>query len=316
MSSPSEVTRRTRPSVQVTRLDRTTAQLIAGCLFLGLLLLFLMTLWFANLRPSRTLQAAPLEIVEEGFGGDPDGSPGESLRIDSPEPPSADAAIGEDVAEVVEVPDSAPTETPDMADLATEISQDVSPDTEGAPVATKFQPAALAVRKTGSSQGTGTKRALGFGPGNKGGVPRELRWFVKFAERGTLEEYAAQLDFFEIEMGALMPDGKLILVSKFTAPSPTKKTVTNGADEKRLYFTWRGGSRQAGDKDLLQKAGVNANNATMILHLYPQKTENVLANIELQYKNRKAIEIKRTYFVVRNAKDGYEFAVSQQLYLK
>ena len=92
--------------------------------------------------------------------------------------------------------------------------------------------------------------------------------------------------------------------------------VTNGAEEKRLYFTWRGGSRKAGDLDLFQKAGVNANNAVMILHLYPQLTENVLANIELQYKNRKAIEIKKTFFVVRRAKDGYEFAVSQQQYLR
>ena len=94
------------------------------------------------------------------------------------------------------------------------------------------------------------------------------------------------------------------------------KTVTSGADEKRLYFTWRGGLRKAGDLDLFQKAGVNATNAVMILHFYPPKTENVLANIEQNYKNRKAIEIKRTYFVVRRAKDGYEFAVSSQTYLK
>ena len=158
-------------------------------------------------------------------------------------------------------------------------------------------------------------------------VPDEIVSVLKkeAAERGTslnavirraLEEYAAQLDFFGIEMGALMPDGKLVLISNFTAPRPTMKTVTNGAEEKRLYFTWRGGSRKAGDVDLFQKVGVNANNAVMILHLYPQLTENVLANIELQYKNRKAIEIRRTYFVVRSVKDGYEFAVSQQQYLK
>ena len=139
---------------------------------------------------------------------------------------------------------------------------------------------------------------------------------MKFADRVTLEEYAAQLDFFGIEMGALMPDGKLILVSKLSEARPTTKTVTSGADEKRLYFTWRGGLRKAGDLEIFQKAGVNASNAVMILHFYPPVTENVLANIEIQYKNRKPIEIKRTYFVVRRAKDGYEFAVSSQTYLR
>ena len=319
MSSASETSGRSRsPSVGVTKLDRTTAQLMAGCLFVGLVLLFLMTLWFSSLRPSRAIMAAPLVIEEEGFGGDPEGTAGESLKIDSPDPPSPDAAAGEEFTEVAEVPEATPADAADLVtDLATDLTpQDVSPDAEGPSVVRGFQPAALTARKPGSSAGTGGKKALGFGPGPKGGVPREMRWFVKFAERGTLDEYAGQLEFFGIEMGALMPDGKLTLVSKLNTPSPAKKTVTTGAEEKRLYFTWKGGSRKAGDLEIFQKAGVNSNNAVMILHFYPLNTENLLANLELQYKNRKAIEIKRTYFVVRKAKDGYEFAVSSQTYLK
>lgn len=281
--------------------------------------MFLMVLWFSNLKPSRTLQAAPLEIVEEGFGGDPDGAPGESLRIDSPEPPSPDAQAGEDIAEPVEIPDSVPTETvSDIAptDLANDLVTDATSDGPAPAALAQFQTAPISVRKPGSSQGTGNKRALGFGPGTKGGVPREMRWFVSFSERGTIEEYAAQLDFFGIELGALMPDGNLHLVSKLAQAAPVKRTVKGGADEKRLYFTWRGGSRKAGDVSLFQKAGVNASNAVMILHFYPPVTENVLANIELDYRKRKAIEVRRTNFVVRKAKDGYEFAVTSQTYLR
>ena len=319
MSSAPESSRRSRAiSVSVTKLDRTTAQLIALCLFMGLVLLFLMTVWFSNLKPSRMLAAAPLQITDDDFGGDPDGAPGESLKIDSPEPPSADAQAGEDFTETAEMPDTAPTDVvADVADLATDmVNQEVTEDGDAPQVVRAFMPAPLTVRKPGSSQGTGTKRGLGEGKGTKGGVSREIRWQVKFADRVTLEEYAAQLDFFGIELGALMPDGKLILVSKLSEARPTTKTVTSGADEKRLYFTWRGGLRKAGDLEIFQKAGVNASNAVMILHFYPPVTENVLANIEIQYKNRKPIEIKRTYFVVRRAKDGYEFAVSSQTYLR
>jgi hypothetical protein len=321
VSSVPESSRRNRTvSVRVTKLDRTTAQLIALCLFMGLVLLFLMTIWFSGLKPSRTLSAAPLVINDDDFGGDPDGAPGESLKIDSPEPPSADAQAGEDFTETAETPDAVPTDVVAdvaVADLATDmLNQETSTDGDAPLVVRAFTPAPLTVRKPGSSQGTGTRRGLGEGKGTKGGVSRELRWQVKFADRVTLEEYAAQIDFFGIEMGALMPDGKLILVSKLAQAKPVTKTVTNGADEKRLYFTWKGGLRKAGDLELFQKAGVNASNAVMIMHFYPPVTENVLANIEQNYKNRKAIEIKRTYFVVRRAKDGYEFAVSSQTYLK
>ncbi len=325
MSSVSESAGRPRNLVVgVTKHDRATASLMALCLCVATALLYLASSWISNWKPSRTIAAAPLELVEEGFGGDPEGSPGESLQIDSPEPESADAQAGEDMVEAADVPpDSNPVESVvDASSLSSDMAAEMlAPDQnddggDGPVTARAFASAPLVARKPGSSKGTGNKRALGFGPGTKGGVPREMRWFVKFIERGTLDEYAQQLDFFGIELGAIMPDGKLVLVSKFSGGKPTAKTVASGADEKRLYFTWRGGSRKAGDLELFQKAGVNASNATMILHFYPPVTENVLANIELQYRNRKAIEIRRSYFVVRKAKDGYEFSVSSQTYLK
>ena len=55
----------------------------------------------------------------------------------------------------------------------------------------------------------------------RGGLPREQRWFIKFGDEESVDKYAEQLDFFGIELGALFPDrGELIYLSKMsTAPS-------------------------------------------------------------------------------------------------
>ena len=51
----------------------------------------------------------------------------------------------------------------------------------------------------GGSRGDG--RTPGFGRGSGSGVAR--RWEVRFIEGNTLQTYARQLDFFEIELGVL-----------------------------------------------------------------------------------------------------------------
>ena len=262
-----------------------------------------------------------VQLLEEDPGGDPngfvDGTPGETLALGSPDvDPNAPA-----IAEAEELPDNNEVSADsldavaDVSDSAEMESSDASSD---GPVANKtFATASIVPTRPGSPFGTkgGTGRPpIGSGKG-KGGFPREMRWFVKFVERGTLDEYAQQLDFFGIELGALMPDGKLVLVNKLTAGKPTSRTVTNGQEEKRLYFTWKGGTRKGVDLQLFQKAGIDASNA-LIMHFYPQETENQLAVLELQYKNRKAADIKKTYFSVRSAKQGFEFAITSQTGIK
>lgn len=159
--------------------------------------------------------------------------------------------------------------------------------------------ASIVPARPGSPFGTvgGTGRPpIGFGKG-KGGFPREMRWFVKFVERGTLDEYAQQLEFFGVELGALMPDGKLVLVSKLTAGKPTAHRDQR-TGRKAAVLHLEGGTRKGLDLQLFQKAGVDASNA-LIMHFYPPETENQLAVLELEYKKKKANEIKKTYFAVR-----------------
>ena len=321
MSSTSESPTRTRPpAISLSQHDRVTSGLFAVCMLLGTTTFLLVTIWIANMLPSPKRPPA-VQLLEEDPGGDPngfvDGTPGETLALGSPDvDPNAPAmAEAEDIPDNNEVSADSLDAVADVSDSAEMESADASPD---GPVANRtFATAAIVPTRPGSPFGTkgGTGRPpIGFGKG-KGGFPREMRWFVKFVERGTLDEYAQQLEFFGIELGALMPDGKLVLVSKLTAGKPAARTVTNGQEEKRLYFTWKGGTRKGVDLQLFQKAGIDASNA-LIMHFYPPETENQLAVLELQYKNRKAAEIKKTYYSVRSAKQGFEFAITSQTAIK
>ena len=321
MSTTTESPNRLRPPpINLSQHDRVTSGLYAVCLLLGTTTFLLITIWIANLLPSPKRPPA-VQLLEEDPGGDPngfvDGTPGETLALGSPDvDPNAPAIIeAEEVPDTSEVSADSLDSVADVADATEMQSTDVSPD---APAANQqFAAASIVPQRPGSPFGTkdGTGRPpIGFGKG-KGGFPREMRWFVKFVERGTLDEYAQQLEFFGIELGALMPDGKLILVNKLTAGKPTSRTVNNGQNEKRLYFTWKGGTRKTLDLQLFQKAGVDASNA-LIMHFYPAETENQLAVLELQFKNRKAADIKKTFFSVRAAKQGYEFTITSQQPIK
>src|SRR5262249_48124894 len=165
----------------------------------------------------------------------------------------------------------------------------------------------------GSAEGTG-RRPLGSGPGSGGGFPREQRWLVRFGDQANLEEYARQLDYFGIEFGAVVGE-KLVYISKLASARPQMRTATGGADEKRLYMTWRGGGRKQADLQLFRKAGVEVG-AGVIFHFYPKETEDRLARLELAYRNRRANDIRRTFFSVNRVEGGYEFSVAHQTYLK
>ncbi len=161
--------------------------------------------------------------------------------------------------------------------------------------------------------GSGTdNRELGNGDG-KSGIPSDQRWFVRFSERGTLNEYARQLDFFGIELGAEFPGGKLTYLSNVSADKSVKRDLNNRSDEKRLNMSWRGGNRRKADVQLFRKAGIDVTGAR-IRHFYPPKTEAKMARREREYQNRPTSQILRTYFLVRSANPGYKFVVTRQSY--
>ena len=83
-------------------------------------------------------------------------------------------------------------------------------------------------------------------------------------------------------------------------------------------MTWQGGDRKKADLLLIDKArnaGVQVGDG-LIFHFYPKETEDMMANLEKQYRNKRPEQIRRTYFAVRGSRNNFEFYVSRQTYLQ
>lgn len=300
-----------KPVLSMTRYEQVSTLLIVLAIGIGLTMLGL-TVQYVATRPRPVVaNVAPLEILEEDPGGSPDGSPDETLKVDSPYEERNDASLVDNPTEELSQIEAA-------ADDAMDFGDDVGDQADGAvavaaPAQQQFLFDAQSSGRRGSATGTG-RRGLGMGPGKKG-FPRDQRWFISFSDRLPVPEYAKQLDFFRIEMGAVLPD--MIVYLSNMSTQPKTRTATSGKEEKRLYMNWQGGTRRLADVELFQTAGIDAQNA-LILHFYPPDVENALAHLERDYADRKADEIRRTFFIVkRKEKDGgYEFEVTRQTYLK
>lgn len=277
------------PYLRVTRFDTSSSFLMATAIAIIVGVIWAFTQFWAT-RPPRQPDLVPMEVIPLG-GGVEDGDPDDTLEIESPEDPVTESQEQEPIDELEAV-----VQMSDQVIEQFELKEQVAISD-----------------KTGSSQGTG-KRPLGFGPGNAGGVAPELRWFIRFADGASLTEYAKQLDFFGIELGAILPDGRLAYLSGMSG-APKVRYSMSGKDEKRLYMKWEGGERRSADEKLFQKAGLQVGKA-VIFHFYPNQTEQLLLNLEFNYAKRNVKEIRRTYFLVNTQGKGYEFVVSRQLYLR
>ncbi len=316
-----------KPVMGVTKYDKASTGVLLTAFTFAMLLAGLIALWFSVRTVEPEPPVMPVEIIAREGGyedGDIDGTGEFNLN-----PTDPNSALAPGMAEQ----SSGATEA--LSDIAEAVSSDVSDSLSGegsADVVQAFDTAMAApsanknptgevfeVGGTGSGGRGGSptgngKKPLGTGGGLRGGIAREDRWVVRFDE-STLDEYAKQLDFFKIELGALFPDGRLVMITNMAAAKPTVRETRSGKGEQRLYFRWRGGGRQKVDNDLFKKAGIASDNA-MILHFYDPNTENLLANVEQQYRNRKTTEIRKTYFAVRKEGNNYRFSVTSQSYMR
>ena len=296
--STSQTDHRKSPVMRVTQYDQVSSSLIAVVLALIVAVLWLSIVWFTNRLPQTENEVA-LEMVDLA-GGAEDGSPDEELLVESPEDPVDDPSQIDTPTEENQVEE--------MLDSVVELSDKATQQ-----VQQQMQTDLTNSGKVGSAAGTG-KRALGFGPGKKG-LPREQRWFIKFSDRGSLIDYASQLDYFKIELGALLRNGKMVYLSNVSSEKPTSRTATSGEDEKRLYMTWQGGERRTSDLSLFKKAGYDVTGA-ILFHFYPKEAENRLLLLEKKYRDKNFDEIRRTYFTVRGNRGSYDFEVTRQTYFR
>jgi len=298
----SRAARRTpAPHIKLTKYDVAVSTLITTATCAGLAFMVMVFIWLSNLLPSPV--SREVTMLPAGDGGWEDGDPDATPNVESPEDATLDPSLANEETEV--------TELEEVTEQVIEVAENA---------ATLVAPNEFTDSKNtgmpGSADGTGG-RPLGSGGPGRGGAKREQRWFVEFADKGDLKSYAAQLDFFGIELGALFADdGRLMYMSNMQQARPTIREIraTEGEAERRLFMNWADGSedRRKADVELFQKAGVDASQAG-IMHFYPAATEETLATIEQEFGGRTPNEIRRTYFRVRKAGSGFEFFVQNQL---
>lgn len=282
---------RPAPVLRVTFYDRISAFLMAIVLGLCVVVLGIIALWQ---RVGQPMTVGP-RLVEFVPAADSDDSAPQTLEVTSPEAfpyaepvdPETDARPFEErVTSVIALAEAASRHVQQPVEFTTTIM--------GAP----------------GSAGDGTGTGLGeefYGDGN----PPARRWFIQFREGDSIEDYAAQLDYFGIELGLLRPDhGELLYLSDLSDESPTTRVVTTG-DDQRLYMSWQGEGRHSADVELFRRAGIDVADGG-IYHFYPADTEELLVRLESSFAQRPVEEIRRTYFVVVRQGAGYTFVVTRQ----
>ncbi len=171
-----------------------------------------------------------------------------------------------------------------------------------------------------AAAGQGDSRQAG--PQGKGDdiVPRFKRWDLRFQARDR-RSYAAQLDFFGIELGAYGGTNPVVdYASKLSGPI-ARRSGAPGDDDRLYFLSLAEGVLKEYDKQFLQGAGVSLGTRVPIKFL-PKETEEMLAQAEaLYYRDNLSPEvlvtnIAKTVFECRAVKSGggFEFVVIDQRY--
>ena len=271
--------------------DLVSSLLIALLVLVGLAVLALFLLWITN---QIFVRQAPVPVLLENIGGGrEDGVLGESMELDAPD---AEQIAQESELTEPQLQDSLAMITDAVATLQADLTDPAESD-------------ALESAGGGRMHGDGRQVGMGSGEGEPG-IPRHQRWEIYFQEGGSLESYAQQLDFFGIELG-VVSGGQVQYAYNLSKPRPDVRTGS-GADEKRLYMSWRQGTLQQADRELLTRAGIGTS-GKIIVQFYPPNTENQLAVLERDHRGLEATRIRKTRFGVQASGGRYEFFVVDQI---
>lgn len=277
--------------VAVTRYDQVSGFLIAAVGLAGITTGLMALLIFLNMNWDRSFPS-PMFVFEE-FPG-----------VKKPE------GIAEDFREPG-VEELAETDEPQLADALEMVTNAVS--TRRAAIE-KIDGTS---DKSGPGDGLGDRRKTGIGDNGPAARNPAQHWVIRYST-SSKESYAAQLDFFKIEIGSVSKNTAAIeYVSKVSAPRPIyKKGVRK--EEKRVYFKkpakhpvliW--------DKSFLEAVGATTDDR-YILTFYPDGTIEKLAALEkkaLERDKKKSVDVKRTVFTVEQTKEGgYEYKLSSIKY--
>lgn len=158
---------------------------------------------------------------------------------------------------------------------------------------------------------TGETRPGGSGSGEGGvGSGVQRRWELTFMQGNTLDTYARQLDFFQIELGVLEPGNQVTYAYNLTKPKPDTRTGPADA-ETRYYLTWRGGELVEADRALLARAGIDSQ-GRIILKFLPPEVESQLVQLEKVHAGEDIERVRRTRFGISPHGKGFRFRMIDQ----
>ena len=277
-----------RKKFRISRFDIVTSLFMALILFIGVFVTLLFIVWITSRWEFAPRAIAP--IIENPAGR---ADNAEGLERDF-EPPSA-----EEVELLME---------PTLEETINAVTDAVS------------NVAASVASNESTSDSKGDSRPPG--PAGEGDdvIPRFERWQLNFSAH-NLREYATQLDFYKIELGAIGGKIQGVDVASNLAGSPNSNRIVDTENEKRLYFIWTTPSPlMEYDRQLLQKANISLAGKRQMLKFIPPDLENLLANTELEYAKSKGhpsvTEIAKTIFDSKADASGYKFEVVSQRYRK
>ena len=276
-------------SLQISHYEDVTSWLVALLLFIGFFVTLLGLIWLTKVFEFKQV-AIPIEFVEEKSGR---GEAAKGYARDLAEP-------GLEELEELQEPQLQATLEAVSTMVSTKMAALDSLNTDAT--------------QTGKGSGLGDSRGEGEG-GDGDSIPRWERWQIEY-ESDSLNKYAAQLDFFGIELGAAGGGRKFIDYARnFARGGSTRQG--SGKEEKRLYFTWNSGTLRRMDSQLLGRAGVTTT-GRVTLQFYPPKLEEQLFQLEM----RNAVEkfgiknpryLRKTIFKVQSSGSGFQFKVVNQI---
>lgn len=151
------------------------------------------------------------------------------------------------------------------------------------------------------------------GDGRTSGSSAKRRWDFIFSDGITVEQYAAQLDHFGIELGVLLSGGRIQYATQLSAQTPAIRDGKT-TDEHRYYMTWIQGGLQEADRALLDKASIE-NKDKIVLKFIPAQLEQKLVQLETERAGDRKDQVRGTVFGIRPTAPGgagYEFFVLEQ----
>ncbi len=286
------------PALIETRYDRWTSFLLSLVFVTLLVVAWLSAVWLTNLIRDIPFPST-IELIEIA-GGDPGGVEGAIQQVDGRQHQDVeDMSVIDRPNDQVQIENQITQWLDALAELPMEIlDQQEAPDKDS-------------YGKAGNQSGNSTQRGLGEG-GAGNGLPREQRWVILYSSGQSLAEYAQLLDYFKIELGAIV-DGRVVYVSQVSTDSPRQRTRLPGED-RRIRWLWRGGQRRQTDASLLKSVGLPIDESTIIMQFLPPEIESRLVQLERTYMDVSVQDIQRTAFGIRSGDEGFSFYVIEQEY--